>query len=79
MDINELCRIGQDEPDKFEEASKEYVDEQIKIISNGDEHKEWRLKGQYRKLDREANKYIDPVARLNFVIARFWDKLGANY
>ena len=76
MDIKELCRIGEEEPALFEEAAKEYVDTHIKKMCNGDAKKEWRLNGQYHRLDAEAKNYVDPVARLNFVISRFWNKLG---
>lgn len=79
MDINTLCDIGRDNPDDFNKAADEYIKDEIHNMCRGNEQCIWKANGILHRLNKESNKYIDPVARLNFVISRFWDFINQNY
>jgi len=51
-----------EDPEAFEKHRKEFIENQIKIIANGDEQKEWKLKGLQLSIDKVRKKYKDPIA-----------------
>lgn len=77
--INELCDIAEYSPEEFNDAADAYKTEAINNMCKGDAQCVWRATSQMHKLDKEASKYIDPQARLNFVISRFWRFINENY
>ena len=79
MNINELCDIAEHNPDEFVNAASKFREDSINRICSGDEKCIWRMSGDYYRLEKEADKIINPTARLNFIIARFWAHVNTHY
>jgi len=79
MNFDKMLKLYQEDPKQFEAESERLQQENIKDMCNGDERCEWRLNGLLFRINKEASEYINPVARLNFVISRFYTFIRDNY
>jgi len=75
MSIDERFEYAQTDPEGFLEAARAYQREHIKQMCRSSKNPgqcEWRLNGVLLRLNNQAEKFKDPVARLNFVFGNFW-------
>lgn len=74
-----MISLAKENPELFEVEAQAYQKQNIKDLCQGDAQCEWRLNGFLFRLNQEASKYVDPLARLNFVISRFFSYINKNY
>jgi len=75
MSIDERFEFAQREPERFSELALSYLDQTIQDICSRSEKPgqcEWRLRGVLLRVNTEADKLKDPVARLNFIFGNMW-------
>jgi len=76
--IDEMFKAAREYPEEFKKQAELYQREAIKERCKGDEQCERRHNGMIFKLNKEANKFKDKQARLNFVIARFFELINGK-
>ena len=59
-------------PEEFEKTRKNFIEENIIRIANGDTQREWILRKIQNNIDKELQQYKDPIARYNKMVELFW-------
>ena len=79
ISIPEMCRLAEKFPRLLELEGKLLQIENIKERCEGNKQCEWRYNSLLHRLNKEASKYKDKTARLNFIIARLFKFIEENY
>lgn len=82
MSIHQIVDFAKEHPEEFEKESAQYQLDTINALCEGQDNPgqcEWRLKGYLFRLNQGSAQYKDPIARLNFVVARFYNFINKNY
>ena len=66
----DLCNIATEDPELFEQAAKEYYEENIKKLCGDDPHCQWRQRMGLRRLNNESKKIKDPIVRMEIAKER---------
>lgn len=59
-------------PEEFKKTRKNFIEENIIRIANGDTQREWILRKIQHNIDKELQQYKDPIARYNAMVVLFW-------
>ena len=79
MNTPDWQKLHQEDPDNFDKVKREYINQEIKRIAKGDERREWNLRLYQKTINDDLNKYKDPIAKYNRMIALFWEGVRKFY
>lgn len=60
------------DPDDFDRIAREHIESKLTELANGDEQRLWKLRKLQNSIDKELNKYINPIARYNKMVELFY-------
>jgi len=61
------------DPENFDRIVKEHIESTLIELADGDEQKLWKLRKLQNSIDKELDKYINPIARCNKMVELFWN------
>ena len=76
MDKIDFHDLINNDPDNFERIVREHIESKLIEIADGDEQKLWKLKKLQNSIDKEMDKYHNPITRLNKMVEIFYSGLN---
>ena len=73
IDFHDLIN---NDPDNFDRIAREHIEAKLIEIADGDDQKLWKLRKLQNSIDKEMDKYVNPIARYNKMVEIFYSGLN---